>query len=275
MAGQIAELARDTLPREFRSADPAAGRVLLVEIADRVLTSFPPPLSRRAARSLEQIGTTLLLEHTVVDVRPDCVELRARDGSTTQVATSTVVWAAGVMASPLAAMLAHACGAEVDRAGRLTVEADLSLPGHPEVLALGDMVSVRDARSGSPQKLPGLAPVAMQQGRYVGHTIRTRLAGATQNGTARPFVYHDKGTLATIGRARAVADVKGLHLSGFPAWATWLVVHLFYLIGFENRLLVLLQWSYSFFTRGRGTRLITEAAGSRSREPASEPAGRT
>ena len=183
MAGQIAELARDTLPREFRSSDPAAGRVLLVETADRVLTSFPASLSRRAARSLEQIGTTLLLEHTVVDVQPDCVELRARDGSTTQVATNTVVWAAGVMASPLAAMLAHACGAEVDRAGRLTVEADLSLPGHPEVLALGDMVSVRDARTGSPQQLPGLAPVAMQQGRYVGRTIHARLAGATQNGS--------------------------------------------------------------------------------------------
>lgn len=275
MAGQIAELARDTLPREFRSSDPAAGGVLLVETADRVLTSFPAPLSRRAARSLEQIGTTLLLEHTVVDVQPDYVELRAGDGTTTQVATNTVVWAAGVMASPLAAMLAHASGAEVDRAGRLTVEADLSLPGHPEVLVLGDMVRVRDARTGSPQQLPGLAPVAMQQGRYVGHTIHGRLTGATQNGSARPFVYHDKGTLATIGRARAVADIHGLHLSGLPAWVTWLVVHLFYLIGFENRLLVLLQWSYSFFTRGRGTRLITEAARSRPREPAPEPASKT
>jgi NADH dehydrogenase len=275
MAGQIAELARDTLPREFRSSDPASGRVLLVETGDRVLTSFPPSLSRRAARALEQIGTTLLLEHTVVDVQPDYVELRARDGTTTQVPTNTVVWAAGVMASPLAAMLAQSSGAEVDRAGRLTVEADLTLPGHPEVFALGDMVSVREAHTGSPKQLPGLAPVAMQQGRYVGQAIRTRLAGAAQNGAVRPFVYHDKGTLATIGRARAVADIHGVHLSGFPAWVTWLVVHLFYLIGFENRLLVLLQWSYSFFTRGRGTRLITEAAGSRGRESAPEPAGKT
>jgi NADH:ubiquinone reductase (H+-translocating) len=137
------------------------------------------------------------------------------------------------------------------------------------------MVSVRDPRTGSTQQLPGLAPVAMQQGRYVGHAIRRRLTGSPQNGAERAFVYHDKGTLATIGRARAVADVHGLHLSGFPAWVTWLVVHLFYLIGFENRLLVLLQWSYSFFTRGRGTRLITEAAGSREREPAPEPAGST
>ena len=270
MAGQIAELACDTLPDEFRSSDPRTGRVLLVETADRVLTSFPPSLSRRAARALETLGTTLLLDHTVVDVRPDGVELRSRDGTTTQVATHSVVWAAGVTASPLAGMLARANGAEVDRAGHVSVEADLTLPGHPEVIALGDMVRVLDARSGEPEPLPGLAPVAMQQGRYAGQLIRARLAHPLERAAGEatsPFVYHDKGTLATIGRARAVADIHGLRLSGFPAWLTWLVVHLFYLIGFENRLLVLLQWSYSFFTHGRGNRLITEAASARSREP--------
>jgi NADH dehydrogenase len=290
MAGQIAELAYDTLPSELRSANPRGGRVLLVEAADRVLGGFRPSLSRRAARALAQLGVTVLLDHTVVDVGPALVELRDRAGQSTRVPTRTVVWAAGVTASPLARELAQASGAELDRAGRVTVEPDLSLPGHPEVFALGDMVRVRDAATGQARQLPGLAPVAMQQGTYVGRLLAARLrplpatraatraaASATPdsrraNGApstaaphaphAEPFAYRDKGMLATIGRARAVADVFGLRLWGLPAWVTWLTVHIFYLIGFENRVLVLLRWSYSFFTRGRGTRLITEAAGS-------------
>jgi len=257
MAGQIAELARDTLPAEFRHSDPRAGRVLLVEMADRVLTAFPPSLSPRAARSLEHLGVTLLLGQTVVDVQLNSVEIRTSDGTGSRIPTRTVVWAAGVTASPLARALGEASGAEVDRAGRVAVEPDLTLAGHPEVLALGDMVRVRDARTGEPQVLPGLAPVAMQQGRYAGRLIAERLAGRT----TPPFRYRDKGMLATIGRARAVADIRGLRLSGLPAWIAWLLVHLFYLIGFENRVLVLLRWAYSFSTRGRGTRLITEAAG--------------
>jgi NADH dehydrogenase len=257
MAGQIAELARDTLPGEFRDSDPRNGRVLLIEMADRVLRTFPEPLSRRAARSLEHLGVTPLLGHTVVGVQGDAVEVQAGDGARTRIATRTVVWAAGVTASPLARALGEACGGEVDRAGRVAVEPDLTLPGHPEVLAIGDMVRVRDARTGEPHVLPGVAPVAMQQGRYAGLLIGNRMAGRP----TPPFRYHDKGTLATIGRARAVADIRGLHLSGFPAWLAWLAVHLVYLIGFENRVLVLVRWAYSFFTRGRGTRLITEAAG--------------
>jgi NADH dehydrogenase len=257
MAGQIAELARDTLPAEFRHSDPRAGRVLLVEMADRVLPASPPSLSRRAARSLEQLGVTLLLSHTVVDVQPDSVEIRAMDGTTSRIGTETVVWAAGVTASPLARALGEASGADVDHAGRVAVEPDLTLPGHPEVLAFGDMVRVRDARTAEPQVLPGVAPVAMQQGRYAGRLVANRLTGRV----APPFHYRNKGTLATIGRARAVADIGGLHMSGFPAWLAWLVVHLYYLIGFQNRELVLLRWAFSFFTHGRGTRLITEAAG--------------
>ena len=139
----------------------------------------------------------------------------------------------------------------------MTVEPDLTLAGHPTVLAIGDMVTVRNASTGDVDTLPGLAPVAMQEGRYAGRLIRNRLAG----GTAPPFRYRDKGNLATIGRARAVADLRGLKLSGFIAWITWLLVHLYYLIGFENRLVVLVRWSYNFFTRGRGGRLITEAKG--------------
>jgi NADH dehydrogenase len=258
MAGQIGELANDTLPGEFRQSDPRAGRVLLVEMADRVLPSFAPSLSRRATRSLEHLGVTVLTGHTVVDVRRDGVEVKAIDGTMAHHGTRTVVWAAGVTASPLALALGQASGAEVDHAGRVTVEPDLTLPGHPEVLAIGDMVRVRDEQTGEPQVLPGLAPVAMQQGRYAGRLISNRVDGRS----TPPFHYRDKGTLATIGRARAVAEVRGVRLSGFVAWVTWLAVHLFYLIGFENRMIVLLRWAYSFFTRGRGARLITEAAGS-------------
>jgi NADH dehydrogenase len=257
MAGQIAELARDTLAGEFRNVDPRARRVLLVETTDRVLGGFRDPLPRRALRSLERLGVTVMLGQTVVDVRDDGVVLEDRQGARSEVATRTVVWAAGVNASPLARMLAEVSGAETDRAGRLTVQPDLSLPGHPEVLALGDMVRVLDAGSGEPVTYPGLAPVAMQEGHYAARVVGARLAGKP---APAPFRYRDKGTLATIGRARAVADVKGLRFSGFLAWATWLFVHIFYLIGFENRAVVLFRWGYSYMTRGRGSRLITEAA---------------
>ncbi len=254
MAGQIAELARDTLPGDFRVANPTDGRVLLVEAADRVLTGFPASLSHRAARSLEQLGVTLLTGHTVVGVEPGHVEVRSEDGSTHGVPCGTVVWAAGVTASPLARALAEASAGDPDRAGRVTVEPDLTLPGHPEVLALGDMVRVRDAHTGAGAALPGLAPVAMQQGRYAGRLIGDRLAGRP----TPPFHYRDKGKLATIGRAQAVADLHGLRAGGLPAWAIWLGVHLFYLIGFENRIVVLVRWTYHYLTRGRGARVITE-----------------
>jgi len=257
MAGQIAELARDTLRGEFRMIDPRSRRVLLVETADRVLSGFPEPLPQRAARSLERLGVSVMLRHTVVDVADDGVQLEEPDGTRSRVAARTIIWAAGVNASPLARMLADAAGIEVDRAGRLTVEPDLALPGHPEVIALGDMVTVKDPESGQPRQLPGLAPVAMQQGRYAGRVIAARLAGRQ---APPPFHYRDKGTLATIGRAKAVADIRGLRISGFFAWATWLVVHIFYLIGFENRAVVLFRWAYSYATRGRGSRLITGAA---------------
>ena len=252
MAGQIAELARDTLRRDFRATDPRSGRVLLVEAADRVLTGFPPSLSAKAERSLRRLGVRPLLGSTVVDVDESGVAFEDADGATRRIPARTVVWAAGVTASGLATALAELTAAEQDRAGRVTVEADLTLPGHPEVLAIGDMVRVRD-RDGSPVTLPGVAPVAMQQGRYAARAVRDRLQGRT----APPFRYRDKGNLATIGRAAAVADIKGVKVSGFLAWITWLVVHLFYLVGFQNRLLVFIRWSFSFATRGRGTRLIT------------------
>jgi NADH:quinone reductase (non-electrogenic) len=262
IAGQIAELARDTMRRDLRAADPRTARVLLVEAADRVLTSFPPSLSRKAARSLERLGVAPLLRSTVVGVDSDGVTVDAGNGRRERIAGRTVVWAAGVMASSLASRLGELTGSERDRAGRVTVEPDLTLPGRPEVFALGDMIRMRTPDGGS-VALPGLAPVAMQEGRYAAKVVQARLQGHA----VQPFRYRDKGNLATIGRAAAVADFRGLRLSGVVAWAAWLTVHLWYLVGFQNRILVFVRWSFSFATHGRGARLITHVG-----EPPPPPA---
>ena len=264
MAGQIGELARDTLRGDFRRIDSRTGRILLVEAADRLLTSFPPSLSAEALRSLERLGVTPMVGSTVVDLDANSVTIDHPGGAAERIPARTIIWAAGVTASSLGATLAELTGSELDRAGRVAVEPDLTLPGHPEVFALGDMVRVR-AADGRPVTLPGVAPVAMQQGRYAAAAVQARLRGQEP----RPFHYRDKGNLATIGRGAAVADIKGLKLSGFIAWLTWLFVHLWYLVGFENRVLVFINWSVSFFTHGRGARLITaqaaEEAGDRPR----------
>ena len=194
---------------------------------------------------------TLLVERTVVDIDEGSVSIVGGAGETERLPARTVVWAAGVVASEMASALATQSGAALDRAGRVAVGPDLTLPGHPEVIALGDMVQVHDAE-GRPVQLPGLAPVAMQQGRYAARAIGMRLRGEEPHA----FRYRDKGNLATIGRAKAVADIKGLQLSGFIAWLTWLFVHLFYLIGLQNRILVFIRWTFSFVTRGRGARII-------------------
>jgi NADH:ubiquinone reductase (H+-translocating) len=252
MAGQVAELARDTLRRDFRSVDTRAARVLLIEAVDRVLPSFPPSLSHKAERALEKLGVTALLGHSVVDIRTDSVAIRPTGGTTVDVRARTIIWAAGVKASPLAAALGAVSGAQVDRAGRLAVTPELTVPGHPEVFAIGDMVTVRRS-DGSSVPFPGVSPVAMQQGRHVAGAIRKRLSGRSKG----PFRYFNKGNLATIGRLKAVADLRGIRLSGFLAWLVWLVVHLYYLVGFQNRLLVVTRWTFSFVTHGRGARLIT------------------
>jgi NADH dehydrogenase len=252
MAGQIGELARDTLRHDFRTIDPRTARILLIEAADRVLTSFPPSLSAKAARSLQKLGVTVLTERTVTGVDAAGVTIGSTGGEPETIESRTIIWAAGVAASSLAARLGELTGAEHDRAGRVTVEPDLTLPGHPEVFAIGDMVRVRK-RDGSTADLPGVAPVAIQQGRYAAKVVNARL----HSRTAPDFRYRDKGNLATIGRKAAVADIKGLKLSGNMAWLTWLVVHLFYLVGFQNRVLVLIRWTTSFVTHGRGARLIT------------------
>jgi NADH dehydrogenase len=263
MAGQIAELARDTLKRDFRTIDPRRARILLVEAADRVLTGFPPSLSAKAEKSLQRLGVTVLTGRTVIGIDGAGVDVEDRDGRAERIGSRTAVWAAGVTASGLARTLAELAGADLDRAGRVTVEPDLTLRGHPEVFAIGDMVRVRND-NGEPVVLPGVAPVAMQQGRYAAKVVRARL----QDREYGVFRYRDKGNVATIGRAAGVANIKGIRLSGFLAWATWLIVHLWYLIGFQNRLLVLIRWSFSFVTHGRGSRLITDVSETRaSRQP--------
>src|ERR687896_1952382 len=253
MAGQIAELARDTLRRDFRTIDPRRARILLVEAADRVLTTFPPSLSAKAERSLQRLGVTVLTGRTVIGIDAAGVTVQSADGGSERIPARTKIWCAGVTASGLAARLAEQADGELDRAGRVAVEPDLTLPGHPEVFAIGDMVSVRGA-DGTPLVLPGVAPVAMQQGRYAAKVVRARLGGRSTG----PFHYRDKGNLATIGRGSAVADLHVIRMSGLVAWVTWLVVHIWYLIGFQNRLLVILRWAASFMTRGRGARLITD-----------------
>jgi NADH:quinone reductase (non-electrogenic) len=237
MAGQIAELGHDVLHGEFRTMDTRATKVLLVEASPHVLGAYGESLSRSAERQLSSLGVTPMLETTVVGIDAESVEVETKDGRV-RIPAKTKVWAAGVAASPLAGML----GGETDRAGRVTVEPDLTLPGRPDVFAIGDMVAVRG------QTLHGVAPVAMQEGRHVARSIR--------DGKRTPFHYRDKGELATIGRWRAVGEVKGLRFSGFLAWAAWLGIHIFYLVGFQNRILVLTRWGFSFLTRGRNARVI-------------------
>jgi NADH dehydrogenase len=251
LAGAIGELAGHTLRREFRAFDPRAARVLMVEGGPRVLPTFPERLSRAAARSLARLGVEVLTDAFVTEIRPGAVRVRASQGETT-IPADTVLWAAGVRASPLGAVLAATTGADLDRSGRVMVGPDLAVPGHADVFVIGDLAHVLD-EAGNP--LPGLAPVAMQQGRYVAKRIRRRLAGRD----LPAFRYHNKGQLATIGRAAAVADLGWLRFSGFPAWALWLFLHLMYLVGFENRLLVFTQWAWNYFTWNRGTRLIAHA----------------
>ena len=252
MAGQIAELARDTLRHDFRAIDPRTGRILLIEATDRLLQAFPPSLSKKAMRSLRRLGVTPLLNSPVVGLDDGGVTIGTNEGKSERIPARTIIWAAGVTASPLAARLGELTGADVDKAGRVAVEMDLTLPGHPEVFAIGDMVRVRGA-DGVAQALPGLAPVAMQQGRYAAKVIRARL----RDRDVKPFRYRDKGNLATVGRGSAVADISGLRLSGLIAWVIWVVVHLWYLVGFQNRIIVFTRWFFNFVTHGRGARLIT------------------
>jgi len=245
LAGALSEIARQTMLRDFRRINPSSARVILIEGMDRVLPPYPPDLSAKAAAQLQSLGVEVMTKTTVTRVSDH--EVAAGE---TIIPTRTVLWAAGVQASPLARSL----GAPLDRAGRVLVAPDLSVPGHPEVFVIGDLAAVTQS-DGKP--VPGVAPAAIQEGQHTAKNITRMLNGET----TLPFSYFDKGSLATIGRAAGVADFGRIHLSGFIAWAAWLGVHIFFLIGFRNRLLVILQWAWAYVTFQRGARLITGSAG--------------
>jgi NADH:ubiquinone reductase (H+-translocating) len=254
MAGAIAELAHETLRQEFRSIDPTQARILLVEAGDRVLPPFAPKLSAAARLALERLKVDVRLSTLVVGIERGAVLLKHAE-QIERVQTHTVLWSAGVQASPLAKLLADKSGAELDRGGRVGVLPDLTVPGHPEVVVIGDMAHCLGA-DGKP--LPGLAPVAMQQGRYAARLIEARLAlSSSTPGDLPAFRYRDRGTMATIGTMKAVCDIFGWKYSGMLAWLTWLFVHLMQIVQFENRLLVLIQWAAHYVTRNRAARLIT------------------
>ena len=247
LAGTLAEIARHTLPREFRRSDPRHAQVHLVEAGERVLATMPADLSRSAQRQLERLGVRVHLNAPVAAVDAEGVTLMGTDAPR-RLAARTVLWAAGVAASPLGAQL----GA-TDRSGRVIVADDLSLPGHPEVFVAGDLAFVRH----NDRSVPGLAPAAKQMGRHVARAIGCRLRGQP----APSFRYRDQGNLATIGRMAAVVDIRGVHLRGVLAWWFWLVAHLFFLIGFRNRLVVLIDWAVSYWTYQRHARIVVPKDG--------------
>jgi NADH dehydrogenase len=248
LAGALGEIARDTLKNEFRSIRPKDSRILLLDGSPRVLPPFPPDLSAAAERYLLSLGVRARNNVRVVGIDDEGVTLETHTG-TDHIAAKTVIWAAGVRATSFGKVLAERCGAELDKAGRVRVQPDLTVGGHPEIFVIGDLATLE--QNGQP--LPGQAPVAMQEGRYVAKLIQARLEGRSM----KPFHYFDKGSLAVIGRAAAVAYFGKVKLHGLIAWLVWLFVHLMYIVEFENRVLVFIQWGFQYLTFNRGARLIT------------------
>ena len=258
LAGAIGELARHTLRHDFRSYDPSSARILLVDALLRVLPPYPEKLSAAARRSLEKLGVTVHTGTMVkeIDERSVLFERQTGEGGDGEPErwreeAGVILWTAGVKATALADRIAERTGAKTEKSGKIHVAPDLSIPGHPEILVLGDMAYVED-EEGEP--LPGIAPTAIQQGKYAAKLVARRLAGEE----TKPFRYTDKGLLAVIGRAAAVADLRFAQFSGPIAWLLWLFIHIMYLVGFANRVLVLVQWAQSYIARGRGARLITD-----------------
>ena len=249
LAGALAELAYATLKDDFRRIDPRSAKIILLEGSPRILSAYPETLSQKARRSLEKLGVEVRSGTLVVDIRDDRVTLQA-NGESTALASRTVLWGAGVQAAPLGAQLAETAGVALDNIGRVTVDSHLNPEGHPEIFVIGDLARCAGADGAA---LPGVAPVAMQQGRYAARMIRQRLRGRT----LPPFRYVNKGNLAVIGRNAAVADLGYARFSGWPAWLVWVFVHIAYLIEYDNRVLVLFQWAMNYITRKRGARLIT------------------
>lgn len=241
LAGAIAEIAQFSIAKDFDRIDPRTARVILVEAADRLLLAFPERLSKAALHDLQRLSVETRFNSPVTAIEPGIVRI-----GNEEIAAETVLWAAGVAASPLTKTM----GVELDRAGRVKVERTLNVPGHPEVFVVGDLAAFTTRRG---RMLPGIAPVAIQQGRWAGRNVVRMVKGLPP----LPFVYQDRGNLATIGRNSAVADIRGLRLTGFVAWVIWAVIHIFNLIGFRNRLLVAFQWAWGYLTFTRGARLIT------------------
>ncbi|HEY7617674.1 MAG TPA: NAD(P)/FAD-dependent oxidoreductase [Terriglobales bacterium] len=241
LAGTLAEIARRVLANEFRSIDPESTRIILLEGGPRVLPTYPEDLSRSAEEQLRRLGVEVRTSALVTAIEPSAVY-----AGQTRLPAAVILWAAGVAASPLGRKL----GVPLDRAGRVLVNPDLSIPGHPEVFVVGDLAFLKDVTG---RAVPGVAPAAMQEGKAAAHNIGRDLKGLPR----KPFRYFDKGNLATIGRAAAVAEFGKVHVSGFLAWLGWLFIHIFFLIGFRNRVIVLIQWAWSYFTYERGARLIT------------------
>jgi NADH dehydrogenase len=262
MAGAISELATQTLKHDFRAFDPGSARIILVEGHERLLPPFHEKLSRKAKEALNRMGVLVMNSSVVTDVERDHVLVKT-SGGTERIDTETVIWAAGVKASGLGKLIADAVGGvELDRAGRVMINPDCTVGGRSDVFVVGDMAHGKYADG---RQLPGVAPVAMQQGEYVARLIARRLAGDAS--AAEPFRYWDKGMLATIGHAKAVAQTGGMRFSGFVAWLAWLFIHILYLARFENRVLVLWQWFFNWVTRNRAARLITGEAATRPADP--------
>jgi len=249
LAGALGEIARDTLINDFRSIDPADARILLIEAADRTLTTYPAELSKKAEKFLSRVGVSVRANTIVTAIEHDAV-ITKRGKSVERIPCHTVLWAAGVRASFLGKILSEKTDAKLDCSGRVLVEPDLSLLNHPEIFVIGDLANYRQPTG---QPLPGLAPVAMQEGEYVARLLRNRLEGKT----TAPFRYKDRGNMAIVGRGSAVAYIGRVQLAGFGAWLAWLFVHIVNLIEFENKILVLVQWAWYYFRRNRAARLIT------------------
>ena len=249
LAGAIGELAHHTLKNDFRNIDSTGAVVILLEGGPRILPQYPPALSAEAEISLSRLGVKVWTEALVTDIRKNAVTIR-RKSRTETINSRTLLWAAGMKASGLGEILSQKTGVELDRSGRVKVGPDLTLPGHPGIFVIGDLANFSHQ---SVNPLPGVAPVAMQQGRYVANLIGLRL----KKKNLPPFRYRNRGSLAVIGRHAGVADFGSLRFGGFPAWLIWIFVHIAYLIEYDNKLLVLFQWAWNYFTRKRGARLIT------------------
>jgi NADH dehydrogenase len=248
LAGALGEISRDTLRKDFRHINPAEANIFLIEGADRVLPPCAPNLSASAERALIALGVQTRAGSVVTNIDASGVTVKTGNAET-HIEARTVLWAAGVQASPLGKLLSEKTGASLDRAGRVNVQPDLTVPGYPEMFVIGDLAHFEQ----DGKMVPGVAPTAMQMGRYAAGAVEKRVL----NQPVPPFRYWDKGSLATIGRNSAVADIAGFRFSGYFAWLTWLFIHLLYIVGFANRVQVAFQWAWDYFTFNRGARLIT------------------